>query len=272
MTWRIPVEAFLEDLRFRRYSPKTVATYGSCLKEMFGVGGVCFESLNEEAVRGFLRAKAVAGRSAQTQILYLAALRSFWNFAAGVPLPFPLPSIKRARHLPEVLSHGEVVRLIRSVPNRKHRLLLALAYGAGLRVSEVVRLTVRDLDFERGMISVRQGKGAKDRVTLLPERLREPLLRWVGARRPGDFIFDSERGGRLHERSAQAIFRRAMEREDIVKRASFHSLRHSFATHLLENGTDIRYVQSLLGHSNIQTTERYTHVTRVGLGKIRSPL
>ncbi len=150
--------------------------------------------------------------------------------------------------------------------------MITLAYGAGLRVSEVVSLRVRDLDFESLRLWVRGGKGGKDRATVFPERIRDELRSLVAGRGGETFVFMSERAGRLTSRTAQKIFERAMVRVGLKKAATFHSLRHSFATHLLENGVDIRYIQELLGHANIRTTQRYTQVTSVGLGFIRSPL
>ncbi|MDP2624989.1 MAG: tyrosine-type recombinase/integrase, partial [Candidatus Peregrinibacteria bacterium] len=156
--------------------------------------------------------------------------------------------------------------------NPKHRLILAVAYGAGLRVSEVVSLRVGDLDFDRGFIHVKGGKGNRDRLTLLPDDIRLELQVCAARASPGDYLFPSNRGGRLTSRTVQKVFEQTLARARIGKSATFHSLRHSFATHLLENGVDIRYVQELLGHRNIQTTQLYTKVTHRGLSKLKSPL
>ncbi len=156
--------------------------------------------------------------------------------------------------------------------NQKHQLLLALAYGAGLRVSEVVNLKVQDLDFAEKTIHLKQAKGRKDRISVLPDKFIDALKRFVSGKDKGDFIFHSDWGGRLTTRTAQKVFEHALAKADIKKPATFHSLRHSFATHLLENGVDIRYVQVLLGHNNIRTTQRYTRVTNPKLQSIRSPL
>lgn len=150
--------------------------------------------------------------------------------------------------------------------------MLGLAYGAGLRVSEVVALKVPDLDFNELTIHIKQAKGRKDRISVVPEKLRMDLTNLMAGKEHVEYVFASERGGKLTTRTAQKIFEHALVRANINKPATFHSLRHSFATHLLENGVDIRYVQVLLGHNNIRTTQRYTQVTNPKLKSIKSPL
>jgi site-specific recombinase XerD len=149
---------------------------------------------------------------------------------------------------------------------------LSLAYGSGLRVSEVVALKVQDLDFEELTVLLKQAKGQKDRISVMPQGLIDDLKNLVAGKEKGDFVFASERGGKLTTRTAQKVFENALWLSGIKKDATFHSLRHSFATHLLENGTDVRYVQELLGHQNIRTTQRYTQVTNPKLKNIKSPL
>jgi site-specific recombinase XerD len=156
--------------------------------------------------------------------------------------------------------------------NTKHRLMLALAYGAGMRVSEVVALRVSDIDLHELTIHIKQAKGQKDRISVIPESWVDSLRTWAGAKAGHEFVFASDRGGILTTRTAQKIFEHALAKAGIQKSATFHSLRHSFATHLIENGVDIRYVQVLLGHNNIRTTQRYTHVTNPMLKNIQSPL
>ena len=150
--------------------------------------------------------------------------------------------------------------------------MIAVAYGAGLRVSEIVRLKVADVDLKELTLMVRQGKGKKDRLTVLSKKIIEELVELMSGKENNDYIFESERGGRLTEATAQKVFYTALKKADIKKPASFHSLRHSFATHLLENGVDVRYVQELLGHANIRTTQIYTKVTNPQLKNIKSPL
>lgn len=151
-------------------------------------------------------------------------------------------------------------------------MMIALAYSAGLRVSEVVKLRVEDIALADLTLHVREAKGGKDRMTVFSEKLVPELQLRIWDRPRKALLFESERGNALSTRTAQKIFEIGRARAHIQKRATFHSLRHSFATHLLEDGVDIRYVQSLLGHASIRTTQLYTQVTQVGFMKIKSPL
>jgi site-specific recombinase XerD len=150
--------------------------------------------------------------------------------------------------------------------------MLSLAYGSGLRVSEIVCLKVKDLNLDELTLFVRQAKGRKDRLTILPGKIITELKQFISDKDANDYVFASIRGGKLTSRTAQKIFEHGLIKSGIKKDATFHSLRHSFATHLLENGTDVRYVQELLGHQNIKTTQIYTKVTSQKLKNIKSPL
>ena len=184
-----------------------------------------------------------------------------------------LPRMKRPSQLPVVLSRDEVAKILKVTSFIKHKALLVTAYSAGLRVGEVVRLKVSEIDSKRMQIRVTAGKGAKDRYTLLSETTLRVLRDYFRAFKPKDWLFPGEeRNDHLSERYAQKVFAEARKRAGIVKPATFHSLRHSFATHLLEDGVDMRYIQELLGHGNIRTTERYTHVSESALGRIKSPM
>lgn len=264
-----------ELLRLRGYSPRTVRAYLGCLRGYFlflEEGKGSFFRFDEDEMRSFLIFKEAKGTAASTINLYLCGLKFFYREVCGVKVKIEFQCTKRPYRLPVVLSKEEVKRVLGVIRNRKHYLMVALAYGAGLRVSEVVNLRVGNIDFGRGLVFVQQGKGSRDRVTLLPERLREELLRWARGRSSEEVLFESERGGKLCSRTIQKVFLKAISVAGISKMATFHSLRHSFATHLLESGVDIRYVQQLLGHQDIKTTQRYTHVTSQVVAQIKSPL
>ncbi|NMO95336.1 tyrosine-type recombinase/integrase [Paenibacillus lemnae] len=180
---------------------------------------------------------------------------------------------KREKKLPDVLSLAEVKEILQQTENVKHRLILYLTYSAGLRVGEVVRLKPSDIDTERRILKVRQGKGRKDRFTILAESVFPLLEEYMVKYKTGTWLFPGQSpGSHLRERSAQKIFEQALARSSIRKQVSIHVLRHSFATHLLEAGTDLRYIQELLGHASSRTTERYTHVTVKDARRIKSPL
>ena len=183
------------------------------------------------------------------------------------------PRPRRVRQLPVVLSTQEVRAVLAALANPKHRAAIMLMYGAGLRVSEVVRLRPGDLDADRHLVHVRGGKGRKDRYTLLSDVAYDAVRVYVQAFRPPVWLFPSTTPSRhISARSIQKVVARAGRTAGVKKALTPHVLRHSFATHLLEAGTDLRYIQELLGHSSSKTTEIYTHVTRRDLARIRSPL
>lgn len=184
---------------------------------------------------------------------------------------YDLPRPKKPLLLPDILSEKEVVKLFAEIKNLKHKTLLMTAYSAGLRVSELVNLRIHDIDSQRMMIHIRIGKGKKDRMVPLSKRLLEILREYYKEYRPKEFLFEGENGA-YSTRAAQLVIADAKSKAGIRKGGSIHSLRHSYATHLLEGGTDIRYIQELLGHADLKTTLRYTHVTMKGIGGIQSPL
>jgi hypothetical protein len=181
---------------------------------------------------------------------------------------------RRASTLPVVLSVDEVARLLCAAPSVRDKLLLGLMYATGMRVSEVVRVRIRDLDFDRRTIRVEQGKGRKDRLVMLPQSFAPLLERLRFLQRPTDFLFPAleDNGRHLCPRTAQRAMQRAVRLADIAKPATCHSLRHSFATHLLENGTDIRFIQNLLGHLRLETTTLYTKLAVLRGARATSPL
>ncbi len=247
-----------KELQLRGYSPKTCKTYLWHIKHY-----ICFYSkdpmeLGEPEIRQYLLhllGKEKTSHSFVTQavssikFLYKIVLQK-----AEVTAKLPRP--KREQKLPDVLSQQEVTRILESIYNLKHRAILLLVYSAGLRVGEVVRLRMEDIDSDRGLIHVRQGKGRKDRYTLLSQLALEVLRIYFEEYRPRKWLFPGVQPGRhLTERTVQKIFEQACEKAEIRKDVSVHSLRHSFATHLLEGGTDLRYIQELLGHVSSKTTE-----------------
>ncbi len=184
---------------------------------------------------------------------------------------FKLERPRRERILPEVLSEEDVVRIFNSVTNLKHKCILMAVYSGGLRLSEVVGLKVSDIDSKRMMVFIRGAKGKKDRYTILSRELLTWLRKYYREEKPETWLFEGITGGQYSMRSVQAVMREAVKKAGIKKHATVHTLRHSFATHMLENGTDLRYIQNLLGHNSSKTTEIYTHITTKGLEQLVSP-
>lgn len=260
------------ELKIRNYSPKTVKSYLRYINEYLKfVNKHKFNDKNE-AIKNFLLEKGGKGVSPQTINLALNAIEFLYKEILKDKGKIDLKFSKRSQKLPVVLSREEITKLVQTPPNPKHRLILGLAYSAGLRVSEVINLKVKGLDIDNLSLHIKNGKGKKDRITIFSEKLRDELKKLIKFKSKDDYLFESSRGEKMKERTAQKIFENALKKSGIKKQASFHSLRHSFATHLLENGTDVRYVQELLGHSNIRTTQAYTKVMNPGLKNIKSPL
>ena len=237
---------FSEEIVLRGYSAKTKKVYLQIMENFLS---------SQKSPRDFLLMRSSKSRS--TLRLSYFALRFYYEKILQQPFDEKLPLAKRQQSLPIVLNREEVHKMIDRTVNFKHRLVLQLLYYAGLRLNELISLQWTDIDFKREIIHIKQGKENKDRVVFLHAILAQTLQQ-QGKYSP--FALISERGSRYTERSIQEIVKQAAGRSGIKKRVSPHTLRHSFATHLLESGADIRYIQELLGHNNLKTTQIYTHV------------
>lgn len=260
------------ELKLRNYSPKTIKSYLGCLEDYFIISGNNIKKADINFIKNFLLHKKDKGLSSQTINLYLNAIKFFYRDILKNPTRINIKFAKRSLKLPIVLSRNEIEKIIGSIDNKKHKLIVSLSYGAGLRVSEVINLKIKDININELTIHLKGAKGNKDRITIFPEKIKNDIINLIANRSGNEYLFSSERGGKLTERTAQKIFENALQKSVIQKDATFHSLRHSFATHLLENGVDVRYVQELLGHQNIRTTQLYTKVTNPSIKKIKSPL
>jgi len=260
------------ELRLRNFSFKTVDGYLSCLKAYFLAAKTVNNQPDIGLIKNYLLKMQEAGRAPQTINLHLNAIKYFYREIAKSKIKIDIKFAKKTNKIPIVLSREEIKSILEKIKNTKHRLLLALAYAGGLRISEIMNLKIKDIGINELTIHIKQAKGKKDRITIFPEKLKQEIEKIINGRAGNDFLFESSRGGKLNERSAQKVFEIALSRAGIKKDATFHSLRHSFATHLLENGVDVRYVQELLGHANIRTTQLYTKVTNPMLRNIKSPL
>jgi len=261
-------------LRLRNYSPRTSRAYlfyirdyiVFCQKDKAGIKN------KQKAVEHFLLDKHNRNQSPQTVNLALSAVKFLYAQVLKNPQKVDLKFVKRIKKLPIVLSRVEIKRILEATNNFKYRLMISLGYACGMRVSEVVKLKVFDLDLDELIVHIKAAKGKKDRISVLAGSLLDDLRNIIADKSSNDYVFASNRGGKLTTTSLQKMFRKSLGIAQIKKPATFHSLRHSFATHLLENGTDVRYVQELLGHSNIRTTQIYTQVTNPKLKNIKSPL
>jgi integrase/recombinase XerD len=261
-------------LMLKRYSHRTIKTYLIAFRQfiMF-YNDIKPSLLNRAHIDAFIlhqiKTKYIS-ESHQNQIL--SAIKMFYTEVVDKEREVSnLIRPKRSEKLPHVLTENEVVRLLKATNNLKHRCILMLIYSGGLRLGELVRLRLQDLEPEAGRMFVHGGKGKKDRCTLLSPKAWETLQGYLAIYRPVEWVFEGQNGGSYSERSVQALFTKAKADAGINPYATVHTLRHSFATHLLESGVDLRYIQGLLGHESSKTTEIYTHITRVGWERVQSP-
>jgi len=265
----------LLDLQARNYPPSTQKLYVNHVARFALHFGRSPAELSQKEVRAYLHHLVEDTDLSWSYFNQtVCALRFLYRVTLGRPwmiehLPFP----RKEKRLPTVLSQAEVVRFFEAVSHPKHRALLRTAYAAGLRVSELVALRLRDVDSQRMVIHVHQAKGRKDRLVTLSPVLLEELRAYARGGRSPEWLFPGRDPARpLTTRSVQRACQRASEAAGLGKRVTVHTLRHSYATHLLEAGTDLRVVQTLLGHASLQTTALYTHVSNDRLQKVTSPL
>jgi integrase/recombinase XerD len=261
-------------LEIARYSPNSINTYLNATKQLFlHFPAKHPNDLRTEDIEAYQYhlARGKASNSYLNQVVN--AVRYYYKDVLGdaTRVSF-IERPRKERKLPTVLSEEEVGSLLRAVDNLKHRCILMLIYSAGLRLSELINLRLPDVATDRNQLVVRGGKGNKDRITLLSTKVMVPLQEYLKTYTPKVHLFEGANAGPYSPRSVQQVFHRAKDKAGITTPATVHTLRHSFATHLLEKGTDLRYIQTLLGHSSSKTTEIYTHVSTKALGKIRSPL
>jgi len=198
-------------------------------------------------------------------------IKKYLDYCGTEVEPFKIKRPKKPKRLPEVLSIEEVKLILDHTTNLKHKTILSLIYSGGLRVGEALKLKASDIDSRRMLIHIKSAKGKKDRYTLLSNSFLALLRVYYNQYKPKVFLFEGQDGAMYSGSSMQKILKRAVEKSNISKRVTLHTLRHSFAIHLLENGTDIRYIQSLLGHSSPKTTMIYTHVSETSIRKIQNP-
>lgn len=268
------ITEFVKILELKRYSKQTINSYKSHLlmvKSHFK--GRPFKSISDKELFEFIyHLVNIKGISASYQRQMVGGLKLFYHEIHGRSIPFEyLKVTQQEKKLPVVLSKKEVYKVIENTNNLKHRALLAVIYSAGLRIGELLELKKTDIDSERMLIHIRAAKGKKDRYTMLSKKVLELLRKYYKEYKPKEYLFEGQKGGKYSAESAGQFFKRALKKSKIEKPATLHTLRHSFATHLLEEGVGITHIQKLLGHSNITTTLIYTHIANESIQKIKSP-
>jgi len=274
MSIEIPKE-FEETLRLKRYSENTIKSYKShFLLFLAYYSDHNPEQITDEQIRKYLLylvSKKNVSTSYQNQAIN--AIKFYYEKIIGrSTITYYLQRPKKEKKLPVVLSEEEVVKILQQIVNLKHKCIIYLIYSSGLRLSEVIHLKISDIDSDRKVITIKGAKGKKDRISLLSNAVLALLREYYKQYKPKEWLFEGQKGGKYSPKSVQKIFQAACFKSGIKKHATIHTLRHSFATHLLEHGTDLRYIQELLGHKNSKTTEIYTHITKKGWDKIKSPI
>lgn len=271
------LQKFLHQLQLKAYSPSTIRTYRNEFAQLLQMlGEFPVQNLKPQHVQRYLLYCIKKGISEHAIHSRMNALKFYYEQVLHrEKFFFDIPRPKRPLQLPKILNEIELKRMFAAVTNLKHKAILFIAYSAGLRVSETVNLRLQDIDSKRMQIFIQKAKGKKDRVVPLSVLVLDVLRQYIKLQnpRPNYYLFTSSDGKEAYsERSAQKIFQQAKQLVGIKKDISFHSLRHSFATHLLEKGIDVKYIKDLLGHFDIRTTERYLHVSKEKLINITSPL
>ena len=260
------------ELKISKSSEHTIKSYLRANRELIDFIEKNPEEINQDDVKKFL-AETISQKASSSIILFLSAIRySFSNiFQRDPTLGIKRP--KKERKIPSVLTKDEVRKLFSVIENKKSKLMISMIYACGFRVSELVNLKVNDFDLEEDIGHVRQGKGKKDRIFNIPGNLKKIIEKQIKnqIKKNETYLFSGSKGP-LSPRNLQKIIKKAVDKTEIKKSVSPHTLRHSFATHLLENNVDIRKIQELLGHADLSTTQIYTHISREELKKIKSPI
>ena len=268
-------KAYTEKLKELRYSINTQNVYTDLFEEFINYyPDHAPENISEGEIIAFLR-YLVNERKISTsyQNQSINSIKFYYERVLGGKRKiYLIERPRKEKYLPEVLSEEEVAAILKSITNIKHKALIMTIYSGGLRITELINLRIKDIDSNRMQIRIEQSKGKKDRYTLLSKKTLITLRQYFSEYKPKVWLFEGEGGGQYTDSSIYQIFKKALAAAGIKKKVSIHSLRHSFATHLLENGTDLRYIQSLLGHSSSKTTEIYTHITTKGFDQIKNPL
>lgn len=260
------------ELKISKNSQYTIRNYADANKQLFEHSNKQPEDINIDDIKQFM-AEKLSERSASSTILFLAAIKYAYSNLLQKDPTSGIKRPKKDKRIPEVLSKEEVKRLFNALINKKSKLMISLVYACGFRVSELLNLKILDIDFQEKTGKIKQAKGRKDRSFNIPTFLAEDLKEQLENQKKNneEYVFTGMQG-KLTDRNIQKMVRLAAKRAGIQKSVHTHTLRHSFATHLLENGVDIRKIQELLGHSDLSTTQIYTHISTEELKKIKSPI
>lgn len=268
-------QRFVDLLHLKGYSTNTIRTYTVEFSQLlYLIKDKNVNELTAEQLKSYLLYCLQTLKLSENQVHNrINAIKFYFEKVLKQPtIVFDIPRPKKPFLLPKVIHIEDVAKMIKQTENIKHKTMLMLVYGMGLRVSEIVKLEITDIDSKNMQVHIRGAKGKKDRYANLPEAVLPFLRNYYKAYKPKKYLFEGQYGEQYSSRSAQQVFKQSLERANINKNIGIHGLRHSFATHLLEQGTDISYIQKLLGHNNIKTTLIYAHVGKKDVKAIKSPI
>jgi site-specific recombinase XerD len=272
--YRTVPESYLSKLEIRKYAYNTAKSYIALFEKFINhFPEKPINSLNETDIQQYMQEMVKRGFSNSYLNQSINSIKFYYEQVLNMPgRYYHLDRPRKERNLPVVLSKQEVKSILNAIDNIKHKAIIAMLYGSGLRRSELIELKIKDINSDRMTVFVRGAKGNKDRYSLLSKKVLEILRLYIRRYRPKVYLFEGASGVKYSGSSIRMILKRAVEKAKINARVTPHSLRHSFATHLLEDGVDLRYIQTLLGHSSSKTTEIYTHVAKTAVLNIKSPL
>ena len=268
------LDDFVQLLIIKRYSERSVKVYKSAVQKFISLLNINAEQITRKDIDSYINMRLNEEKiSLSTQKQIIGALKLFFNtyLDKGIEIDYLYPD-RSEKKLPNVLSKEEVRSILNSIENLKHKAIITCIYSSGLRISELIDLKIEDIDSKRMLIKVRQAKGNKDRYVPLSIKLLELLRNYYREYKPKDYIFEGQNSSQYSTTSIRKVLKKALRKCNIKKAVTVHTLRHSYATHLLENGTDIRIIQELMGHNSIKTTQIYLHVSHYDLNKVKSPL
>lgn len=268
------LDKFRKQIAIENYSEQTQKTYYSAIKLFLDyVEKLKKSKIEDSDIRNYLYfCKTDKKYSYSSMKHVIASISYLYSKILHKPIPNALDiKFRKPTTLPTVLSISDISKILSVTNNLKHKTMLLLIYATGLRLNELLELRIGDIDSEAMRIHIKSGKGKKDRYVMLSENVLKLLREYYKAYKPKDYLIEGQNGGKYSPKSVQSVFKIALNKAGIKKKATVHTLRHSFATHLLDEGTDIRYIQELLGHKRLETTQIYTHVSSYSINKIKSP-
>ncbi len=272
--WRTCPEVYLQKLELKKYSYRTAKTYVSYFEKFINH----FEKqklieIDEMDIRNYLQFLVRQNTSSSKLNLIINSIKFYYEVVMGMPNRFyAIERPRKTKTLPKVLAKEDVANMIKKTINLKHKCIISVLYGGGLRIGELQNLAIKDIDSKRMLMHIRDAKGNKDRYVQLSSKLLPDLRNYFKEYRPKEYLFEGEKGGCYSTSSISKVVKQAAKRAGIQINVHAHMLRHSFATHLLENGTNLRHIQHLMGHSSPKTTEIYTHVATTSFSDIKNPL